>query len=67
MLTFLCIVTAELVLLFRLALPDILAFAEARHHEVYGLPHGDVPALPTIDSPNFHDTSNITEAQRYHG
>jgi hypothetical protein len=54
MLIFTLIVAAELILLFRLLIPDFLAWAEARHDAVYNKPHGDWPAVPVIESP-FHD------------
>jgi hypothetical protein len=47
MLTFLLIISAELIILFRLALPDFLAWAEARHDAVYNVSDGD-PRLATI-------------------
>jgi hypothetical protein len=40
-LIFALIVATELIVLFRLALPDFLAWAEARHQEVYGVSDGD--------------------------
>jgi hypothetical protein len=54
MLIFTLILTAELILLFRLLIPDMLRFFEARYHEVYGRADGDCPHVPTIESP-FHD------------
>jgi hypothetical protein len=41
MLAFLLILTIELIILFRLMLPDMLAFFERRYDEVYNVPHGD--------------------------
>jgi hypothetical protein len=41
------IISAELIVLFRLALPDMIAFFETRHNEVYGVSDSD-PRLATI-------------------
>ena len=48
------IISAELIVLFRLALPDFLAWAEARHDAVYNVSDGDWPHVPSFDPPN-HD------------
>jgi hypothetical protein len=61
MLTFLIIVTAELLALFRLLIPDMLRFFEARYHEVYGVAHGDHIAVPTIHAPTDFHASGDTQ------
>jgi hypothetical protein len=66
-LTFTLIITAELILLFRLALPDMLNFFEQRFLEVYGAEnrlydptHGDCFTASLLTN---HDRPNIgTEA-----
>jgi hypothetical protein len=68
MLTFALILTAELILLFRLGLRDFMVWAEARHDEVCNPPYGDCPHLPTISAPtDFHARSISTEVQQHHG
>lgn len=56
--TFCLIVTVELVVLLRLALPRVLDFAEARYDEVYGVAHGDCPHLPTLKNPLDHSAGD---------
>lgn len=67
MLTFTLIIVAELCLLFRLALPDFLAFAEERFNEVYSPdpfqhPFGDVPDLNELS----HFGAHTTEGEGFH-
>lgn len=63
---FLIIVTCELILLFRLGLPRLIAFGQSRYDQHYGVADAE-RAVRLAESPSFHDALISTEAQRYHG
>ena len=64
MLTGALIILAELIVLLRLALPDFLAWAEARHDAVYNIGDSDCRQSALLNTRNFHDRMISTEEQR---